>query len=456
MQKYFGTDGIRGRSNSGAITPEIMIKLARATSIACSFLEKKATVVIGKDTRLSGYMLESALTSGFISMGVNVVLIGPMPTPAIAMLVKSLRADLGLMISASHNPYYDNGVKFFQTSGHKISSALEKKIEQLMHTELSEYVADYHDLGKATKLEDARGRYVEHVKYSFPSNLKLDGMKVVVDCANGAAYDIAPKVFHELGAEVIACGITPSGLNINDKCGVMEPQLLIQKVLEHKADLGIALDGDADRVLIIDESGKVIDGDQIIAALAQYFLKNNLLQNNIVTTTIMSNMGLELYLKSIGIELVRTSVGDKHVVEKMDVLGCNLGGEQSGHIIIGSNQPTGDGIKAALGILAMHRQLKNIPISKVLNKFVPVAQFIHNIHYDHKYYNKFANLLGEKIEEISKFYQDQYAQSVRIVIRQSGTEPIVRLMLESKNVDLAKNLLAEIKIKIENEIQSIL
>jgi len=455
LKKYFGTDGIRGRSNTGVITPETMIKLARATSIACNFLGKKATIVIGKDTRLSGYMLESALTSGFISMGVNVVLIGPMPTPAISMMVRSLRADLGMMISASHNPYYDNGVKFFQSSGHKISSELEKKIEELMHNELSEYVAEYNDLGKALKLIDARGRYIEHVKYSFPPNLKLDGIKLVVDCANGAAYDIAPKVFYELGAKVITCGTSPSGFNINDKCGVMDPQLLTQKVLEHKADLGIALDGDADRVLIIDENGQVIDGDQIIAALAQYLLENNLLQNNLVTTTIMSNMGLGLYLKTIGIDLIRTNVGDKYVAEKMATLGCNLGGEQSGHIIIGTNQATGDGIKAALGVLAMYKQAQT-PISKVLNKFVPVPQFTHNIRYDHKYYNKFTTLRGEEIEEISKFYQERYAKKVRVVIRQSGTEPIIRLMVESENIDLAQNLLAEIQSKIENKIQSLL
>ena len=277
----------------------------------------------------------------------------------------------------------------------------------------------------------------------------------MVDCANGAAYDIAPKVFHELGAEVIACEISPTGFNINDKCGVMDSQLLTQKVLEHKADLGIALDGDADRVVVVDENGQVIDGDQIIASLAQYLLENNLLRNNLVTTTIMSNMGLELYLKTIGIDLIRTSVGDKYVVEKMGELGCNLGGEQSGHIIIGSNQATGDGIKAALGVLAMYRQAQN-PISKVLNKFVPVPQFTRNIRSDHKYYHKFTTLRGEKIEEISKFYQERYAKSVRVVIRQSGTEPIIRLMVESQNADLAQNLLTEMQNKIENEIQSLL
>jgi len=449
QRKYFGTDGIRGRSNTGTITPEIMIKLARATSLACDFLGKKPTIVIGKDTRLSGYMLEFALTSGFISMGANIVLVGPIPTPAISMLVQSLRADLGMMISASHNPYYDNGVKFFTSSGHKISSELEDKIEQLMKSELSEYVAGYDDLGKAVKLEDARGRYIEHVKYSFPSKLKLDGIKIVVDCANGAAYDIAPKVFHELGAEVISCGISPNGFNINQECGVMDPQVLAGEVLKHKADLGIALDGDADRLLIVDETGKAVDGDQIIAALTYYSLQSGTLKNNFVVTTIMSNMGLELYLKSIGVELVRTNVGDKYVVEKMTELGCNLGGEQSGHIITGSNQATGDGIKAALGVLAMYKEANNTPISEVLNKFMPVPQFTHNIKYDHNHFNQFAADGNEKIKKLAKFYQERYKDDARIIIRPSGTEPIIRLMIESRNETLGKQLLKEIGSEID-------
>ncbi len=449
QRKYFGTDGIRGRSNTGTITPEIMIKLARATSIACDFVGKKPTIVIGKDTRLSGYMLEFALTSGFISMGANIVLVGPIPTPAISMLVRSLRADLGLMISASHNPYYDNGIKFFTSLGHKISSELEGKIEKLMQTELSEFVADCDDLGRAVKLEDARGRYIEHVKYSFPGKLKLDGIKIVVDCANGAAYDIAPKVFHELGAEVVSCGINPSGFNINRECGVMDPGLLSKEVLKHKADLGIALDGDADRVLIIDEKGKAIDGDQIIAALADYSLKSGILKNKYVVTTIMSNMGLEVYLKTIGIDLVRTNVGDKYVVEKMIELGCNLGGEQSGHIITGSNQATGDGIKAALGVLAIYKEAKNIPISQLLAKFMPVPQFTHNIKYDHNHFSQFIAAKNSKIKNLANHYQEQYKQDARIIIRPSGTEPIIRLMVESKNELLAKNLLNEIEQKMQ-------
>jgi phosphoglucosamine mutase len=449
QRKYFGTDGIRGRSNTGTITPEIMIKLARATSLACDFLGKKPTIVIGKDTRLSGYMLEFALTSGFISMGANIVLVGPIPTPAISMLVQSLRADLGMMISASHNPYYDNGVKFFTSSGHKISSELENKIEQLMKTELSEYVAGYDDLGKAVKLEDARGRYIEHVKYSFPGKLKLDGIKIVIDCANGAAWDIAPKVFHELGAEVISCGISPNGFNINQECGVMDPQVVASEVLKHKADLGIALDGDADRVLIVDENGKVINGDQVIAALADYSLQSGTLKNNFVVTTILSNMGLGLYLKTIGLDLIRTNVGDKYVVEKMTELGCNLGGEPSGHIITGPNQATGDGIKAALGVLAMYKEAKNIPISHLLNKFTPVPQYTRNIKYDHNHFSQFTASGDEKIKTLARSYQERYKDDARIIIRPSGTEPIIRLMIESKNEALAQRLLKEIEREVE-------
>ena len=449
QRKYFGTDGIRGRSNTGTITPEIMIKLARATSLACDFLGKKPTIVIGKDTRLSGYMLEFALTSGFISMGANIVLVGPIPTPAISMLVQSLRADLGMMISASHNPYYDNGVKFFTSSGHKISSELENKIEQLMKTELSEYVAGYDDLGKAVKLEDARVRYIEHVKYSFPGKLKLDGIKIVIDCANGAAWDIAPKVFHELGAKVISCCISPNGFNINQECGVMDPQVVDSEVLKHKADLGIALDGDADRVLIVDENGKVINGDQVIAALADYSLQSGTLKNNFVVTTILSNMGLGLYLKTIGLDLIRTNVGDKYVVEKMTELGCNLGGEPSGHIITGPNQATGDGIKAALGVLAMYKEAKNIPISHLLNKFTPVPQYTRNIKYDHNHFSQFTASGDEKIKTLARSYQERYKDDARIIIRPSGTEPIIRLMIESKNEALAKRLLKEIEREVE-------
>ena len=328
--KYFGTDGIRGRSNFGLITPENMLKLSAATSVACDLLNSgssKSTVLIGKDTRLSGYMLEFALTSGFISMGVNVILVGPVPTPAVSMLVKALRCDLGLMISASHNPYYDNGIKFFDSQGFKISHELEEKIEQLMRQDLSHFAAHYNDLGKATKMEDARGRYIEHVKYSFPQEYKLDGIKIVVDCANGAAYDPAPKVFHELGAEVIACAVSPNGFNINENCGVSDLSNLCQMVIDHKADIGIALDGDADRVIIVDEQGEVVDGDQTIASLASYLFSRGEFQlSNNVVGTILANSALDKFLKQMGLNLIRTDVGDKNVTKKMREVGAILGG----------------------------------------------------------------------------------------------------------------------------------
>lgn len=456
QKKYFGTDGIRGKSNSGIITPEVMIKIAMATAVACNFAEKrtvKPTIIIGKDTRLSGYMLEFALTSGFISMGINIILVGPIPTPAISMLVRSLRADLGMMISASHNPYYDNGIKFFNSSGYKISAELEDKIEQLMSADLSRYVAHCDDLGKATKLDDARGRYIEYVKSSFPPSYKLDGIKVVVDCANGAAYDIAPKVFRELGAEVIACGVNPNGFNINRNSGVLHYQILAHKVVEHRANLGIALDGDSDRILIIDENGKLIDGDQMIGAIAHYLSMNNELKDNIVVTTIMSNMGLELYLRTIGVTMIRTSVGDKYVVQKMQELGCNLGGEQSGHIIIGLNQATGDGIKAALQALAIYKIAHNVPISRVFNKFTPIPQLTHNMRYNPTHHDDTQNTICKSmIEDIAKSYQERYFEEARIIVRKSGTEPVIRLMIETINLKLGQILLSTIQGEIKKAL----
>ncbi|XVN43526.1 MAG: phosphoglucosamine mutase [Candidatus Rickettsia vulgarisii] len=456
QQKYFGTDGVRGRSNTAIITPDGMIKLAMATSVACGFTEKnqshKPTVLIGKDTRLSGYMLGYALTSGFISMGVNIILVGPIPTPAVSMLVRSLRVDLGIMISASHNPYYDNGIKFFNSLGYKISHELESKIEQLIPNDLSEYLAHYNDIGKAVSLMDAKGRYIEHIKHTFPDSYRLDGMKIVVDCANGAAYEVAPKILHELGAEVMSCGVRPDGLNINDKCGVLDYKMLSDLVIEHKADLGISLDGDADRILIIDEKGQLIDGDQIIASLAHYLsgIKGGLTSNTVVTT-VMSNMGLELYLQSLGINMVRTDVGDKYVVRGMQELGCNLGGEESGHIIIGSNQGTGDGIKVALQVLAMYKMANNLPISQLLKKFEPIPQLMRDIHYSHKYYGKNV-ICSDVINDMMNSYQQRYNNEARILVRKSGTQPIIRLMVESLNKQLAGDILSNIQVEIEKNL----
>lgn len=453
--KYFGTDGIRGKSNVDVITPEVMIKLARAASVEYNLIGTKHTVVIGKDTRLSGYMLEFALTAGFISMGVNIVLAGPLPTPAISMLVKSMRASLGIMISASHNPYYDNGIKMFDSSGYKICSWSESRIEKLMDIDLSKYLASHDALGKVFKLNDERGRYIEHVKYSFPQEHTLDGIKIVVDCANGAAYSIAPKVLQELGAQVISCGVSPDGFNINHDCGAIYTKNLAKTVLEFKADIGIALDGDADRVVIIDEKGNVIDGDQIIAALACYLLNKKKLDNKIVVTTIMSNIGLEKYLEGIGIRLVRTPVGDKYISIKMREIGCSLGGEQSGHIIIGSKEATGDGIKAALQVLAIYKSSKNVPISKLLNKFIAVPQLTKNIKFNYKYFGQ--DLINiETINNLYQSYQTKYSIDTRIVLRQSGTEPLVRIMVESTNLKQAENILNKIYKDLLRELSNYL
>ncbi len=451
--KYFGTDGIRGRSNTNFMTPEKMIQLARAVSVANNLhYPKQATIIIGKDTRLSGYMLEFALTSSFISMGINVLLVGPMPTPGIAMLVKTMRADMGIVISASHNPYFDNGIKIFDNKGYKISIDVESEIEKLMSKDLSSYAAPYDKLGKATKLKDERGRYIEHIKYSFPHHLNLNDLKIVVDCANGAAYNIAPKIFRELGAKVITCGTEPNGFNINENCGVTSPEILSRKVIEYQAEIGIALDGDADRVLIIDENGNVIDGDQIIASIACYMQSNKYLDNNIVVGTVMSNLGLEKYLQSLDIKLVRADVGDKNVVNKMLELGAKLGGEQSGHIIIGKKESTGDGIKAALQLLAICQKEQGQKISKLLNKFKPVPQLQTNISFHHKY---FGNNLVDKdaFQKIIQEYQNLYKKEIRILMRQSGTEPMIRIMVEGDDLEQVRNILAEIKSKVSYVIK---
>lgn len=451
-EKYFGTDGIRGRSNANVINPEMMVKLAMAISVAHGLNNKGATVIIGKDTRLSGYMLEFALTSGFISMGVNVVLVGPVPTPAVSMLVRSLRADLGIMISASHNPYYDNGVKLFNSQGYKITEEDEQKIERLIDSDMSPHLAPYDGLGKATQLKDVKGRYIEKLKSHFPQHLKLDGVKIVVDCANGAAYDIAPKVFRELGAEVITHAVSPNGFNINQDCGVLAPNTLAKLVVENKADIGIALDGDADRILITDENGNVIDGDQIIALIAKNHFENMDGNNSHAVATILSNMRLETYLQEHGIELVRTIVGDKHVVGKMRELGVSVGGEASGHIIVGEDAATGDGIKVALEILGIYLEKNNKtkshnPISKILNLFDPLPQYSHNISYDYKLFGQdFIN--RQDFKEIASKYENRNEGKARIILRQSGTEPVIRLMIESADEKLAENIISEMSSEI--------
>ena len=379
-RKLFGTDGVRGTANREPITAETALKLAMA---AGSFFtpvsgKQRPLAVIGKDTRLSGYMLESAMVAGFTAVGMDVVLVGPMVTPGIAMLTRSLRADLGVMLSASHNPYHDNGIKFFGPDGFKLSDEIELSLENIITSIDDSVRVSPMNLGRARRLDDAAGRYIEMAKGTFPKGLRLDGLKLVVDCANGAAYKLAPKVFFELGADIVALGVEPDGFNINRDCGVMAPASLIESVKMHKADAGIALDGDADRLILVDETGSVVDGDQILAALAAAWLKTGELKGDGIVTTVMSNHGLEVFLNSKGLKVYRTNVGDRYVLEYMRQNGFNLGGEQSGHIIMSEYSSTGDGIIAALKVLSIALTERK-PISEITRAFKPVPQLLKNI-----------------------------------------------------------------------------
>lgn len=456
---FFGTDGIRGRSNKGLITPETMVKFAMAVSLANSqssdVHKEHPTIVIGKDTRLSGYMLEFALTSGFISMGVNVVLVGPMPTPAISMLVRSLRADLGIMISASHNPFYDNGIKLFDSMGYKISVELENKITELINSDLTKAPVEYNKLGKATKLEDAKGRYIEKLKQHFPQDLTLEGIKIVVDCANGAAYDIAPKVFAELGAEVIKYAVSPNGFNINEECGVLATDKLSSLVVENNADIGIALDGDADRILIVDEKGKTIDGEQIIALIAKRYYQDKEIHDKKVVSTILANQGLQNYLATQDIELIRTNVGDKYIVEEMRKSSLPIGGEPSGHIILGQDGTTGDGIKVGLEVLSIYAEEKkrdhNTKISELLNIFEALPQFTSSVPYNYELFGK-GIIDKDEILAVASRLNERYSSKARIITRQSGTEPVIRIMVESESSKLAQDVIDESSREIQKII----
>src|SRR5690348_2427396 len=375
----FGTDGIRGTANTDPMTAETALRLGQAAGLLFTRGSHRHLVVIGKDTRLSGYMLEPALTAGFIGAGMDVKLVGPLPTPAIAMLTRSLRADLGVMISASHNPFEDNGIKLFGADGYKLSDEIEAAIEGELERTAEHRVAP-HALGRAKRLDDAGGRYIEFVKGSFPKRLRLDGLKVVIDCAHGAAYKVAPTVLWELGAEVIPLGVSPDGLNINRDSGTMATQAMQRAVVEHGADLGIALDGDADRLLIADEGGRILDGDQLMALIALQWDRAQRLDGGGVVATVMSNLGLERHLAQHRITMHRTAVGDRYVVEAMRRLGSNLGGEQSGHIILGDHSTTGDGLMVALQVLAAIVET-NAPASRVCNIFTPVPQLLKNVRF---------------------------------------------------------------------------
>lgn len=422
--KLFGTDGVRGKANVFPMTPDIIMQLAVAAGQEFKNGDHRHIVVIGKDTRLSGYMIEPALTAGFIAIGMNVVLVGPLPTPAISMLVRSLRADLGVMISASHNPYQDNGIKLFGRDGYKLSDEVEHAIEDRVKAGILTDLASPELLGRATRLENADGRYIEFVKSTLPPSIRFDGLKIVVDCAYGAAYKVAPRIFWELGAEIIPLHDEPDGFNINRQCGATSPQAMQQAVLAHKADLGIALDGDADRVVMCDEKGNVIDGDQIMALIATAWHKQGKLRGGEVVATVMSNLGLERYLQSIDLRMVRTPVGDRHVCAYMRNHACNLGGEQSGHIILSDYARTGDGLVAALQVLAVLVSEQR-PASEICQVFTPLPQILHNVHFKGE-----DPLQNPAMQQAIRQAEADLGTSGRILVRKSGTEPLLRIMVE--------------------------
>ncbi len=438
-RKLFGTDGIRGKANSYPMTPELALKAGMAAGLHFNRGQHRHQVVIAKDTRLSGYMIEPALTAGFVSVGMDVVLVGPMPTPAVSMLVRSLRADLGVMISASHNPYQDNGIKLFGPDGFKLSDETEVEIESLINSpDLSDNGAPPDKLGRAKRLDDAPGRYIEFVKNTFPKGKRLDGLKVVVDCANGAAYNIAPKVLWELGAEVIPVGVKPDGFNINRDCGSTSTNLLREQVVISGAHLGLALDGDADRVVMCDEKGDLVDGDQILAIISGYWQHLGILRGGAVVATQMSNLGLEKYLESLDLNMIRTKIGDRYVIEAMREGGYNLGGEQSGHIILSDFSCTGDGIVAALQVLAVLIDSKK-PFSEVGRVFTPMPQINASVRYQNASpLNK--STVKNAIEEGEKLLNG----NGRVLVRNSGTETVVRIMAEGEDEAIVRNIVNSI------------
>jgi phosphoglucosamine mutase len=441
-RKLFGTDGVRGLTNTEPMTASTALRLGKAAGRRFIRGSHRHTVVIGKDTRLSGYMIEPALTAGFIAVGMDVILVGPIPTPGIAMLTRAMRCDLGVMISASHNPFHDNGIKLFGPDGFKLSDAIEAEIEAMMEGDLTEGRAAPEKLGRAKRLEDAAGRYIEYTKTTFPRHLRLDGLKIVVDCAHGAAYKIAPTVFWELGAEVVKVGVEPDGFNINRDCGSLHPDRMQELVVSHNAHLGLALDGDADRVLFCDENGRIIDGDQVLALVGTHCKSAQKLTGDAVVATIMSNLGLERYLASRDISLIRTKVGDRYVVEKMREGGYNVGGEQSGHIIIGHHATTGDGIIAALQVLAALVE-SGKPASEALHLFDPVPQLLQNVRLVNGTSADQVLAKGPVKEAIADSERRLNGRG-RLVIRKSGTEPLIRIMAEGDDSGEVKAVVANL------------
>ncbi len=446
-RRLFGTDGIRGTANTHPMTAEVALRLGQAAGRLFRRGDHEHRVVIGKDTRLSCYMLEAALQAGFTSAGINVLLLGPMPTPAVAFLTRSLRADLGVMVSASHNPFADNGLKLFGPDGYKLSDELETEIERVMAATGGDGLAAPAELGRAKRIDDARGRYIESLKSSFPKGLNLAGLRIVVDCANGAAYHIAPDLLWELGAEVVSIGTSPNGLNINERVGSTHPETLREKVLAERADLGIALDGDADRLAMCDEAGNPVDGDQVLALIASSWLREGRLRGDAVVATLMSNLGLETYLRARGVRLLRTKVGDRYVVERMRAEGCNLGGEQSGHVILSDFATTGDGLVAALQVLAVLRH-RNRPMSEVGRPFTPLPQRLRNVRTPHR-----LDLATPAISRLLEAEQARLTGRGRLLVRPSGTEPLVRVMVEADDEALLEQVLDTVSGAIEHEAQ---
>ena len=431
-KRYFGTDGIRGLTNSPIMSAELAMRVGQAAGARFLRGSHKHQVVIGKDTRLSGYMIESALVAGFTSVGMDVVMVGPVPTPAVAMLTRSMRADIGVMISASHNGFQDNGIKLFGPDGYKLSDEDEAEIEVLL--DRPPVLAEPREIGRARKIEDARGRYIHAAKSAFPDDLRLDGLKIVIDCANGAGYKVAPTALWELGAEVVTLAVDPDGYNINDHCGSTYPQALQARVVETGAALGIALDGDADRLIVVDEKGRTVDGDQLMAAVATVWAERGLLRGGGLVATVMSNLGLERYLTTHGLGLIRTPVGDRHVLQAMRAGGYNVGGEQSGHIILSDYATTGDGLVAALQVLALLVRSRR-PASEALQLFTPLPQILKNVRF-----NGGAPLEKPAVIACIAEAEARLRGTGRLLIRKSGTEPLIRVMAEGEDASVVNDM----------------
>ena len=448
-RKYFGTDGIRGRANTHPMTAELAMKCAMAAAHVLQVHQQHKKVLIGKDTRQSCYMIEQAMAAGFLSMGMEVILVGPIPTPAVAYLTQSLRVDLGVMISASHNPYQDNGIKFFGHDGYKLSDTIEFAIEEAMDSDLSKHLSPSDDIGQAVRLDSANGRYIEFIKNAIPKTIRFDGLKIVVDCANGAAYKVAPKVLWELGADVIAMGNNPNGKNINHECGATHTDALQFRVKAEQADLGIALDGDADRLIMVDQNGDRIDGDQLMAVLARSMVEKGTLKGNAVAATVMSNLGLERYLKTLGLDLIRTSVGDRYVVEGMRDRGLNLGGEQSGHLVLSDFSTTGDGLLAAVQILAVMVETGQ-DIASMCHVFQTVPQHLENVVVEGT--NAKVIMGRAEVKAAIAKAEETLNGAGRVLVRPSGTEPLIRVMAEGDDEACVKSVIHDIIQSIRHQV----